>query len=308
MNENAYVKQLMVVEENAISEAVPAYESLIAEVRAVIFNSDSLNSATQRLDAFKPSLNSVQTLFESVFDVLQTSEAIGRSLVIRKDEISVPSTAKWVFGAGKTVQVSFDLIPKQALEYLRYKALTIAGVESGEILLAAKEALIRAVQEGKTFEEFRAEMDAIFDAHGVTRLNQKHIETIFRTNIFAAYSIGQTQQALEMQDRFPLWRFSAIHDGRSRHLALEAVYRIGEGPLPPVDFNCRCTAQYLHVSQVKQRDLTPKDWDGSGLVAFDNWRWQEGFESWKESHEEALSVVTDIVSEVTKIGGAGSRE
>jgi hypothetical protein len=91
-----------------------------------------------------------------------------------------------------------------------------------------------------------------------------------------------------MRDRFPLWQYSAIHDSRTRlsHLELDGrIFRVGEGPIPPIDYNCRCTAIYLHISQTTGLDA--EDWQGgSTVMRFDT---HQSFEDWKSSKASVIA-------------------
>lgn len=176
------------------------------------------------------------------------------------------------------------------MKFLREKALTIAGVEHQQVLFDVRKLIVQAVQERKTFEELKAEIDTLFENYGITKLNLWHLETIFRTNLFTSYAVGQLEQAKSMGDQFPLWRYSAIKDSRTRpeHLALDgSIYRVGEGPVPPIDYNCRCTAIYLHTSQVEKQGLEALDWEGDpDFVRFTSRR---AWEKWKASRQEVLT-------------------
>jgi len=203
----------------------------------------------------------------------------------------------WFVAEDKAVRIAFDLLPKNALDYIRYRAVTIAGVENGKLLAAVKAEIEKAIREGTSLRDFRASLDQLFDNYGVTPLSNRHIDTVFRTNIFTAYSIGSQAQVEEMRDRFPLWRYSAILDSRTRpdHKDLNGnIYRVGEGPVPPIDYNCRCTAIYLHISQVERDHLESQvsEWAG-GEPGFGDpnvrFNSRESFEKWKASNEKALN-------------------
>lgn len=224
---------------------------------------------------------------------IETADAIGRSLIVQKDRNHANRTlatefSNWFVCEDNIVSISFDLIPKDVLEYIRYKSVTISGVEDAELLEAVKEKVRRAIEEGTDFKDFKREVNQIFDSYGVTRIAHNHLQTVFRTNVFSAYAIGQLEQVKLMRDRFPLWRFMAIKDNRTRPLHRELdgkVFRVGEGPIPPIDFNCRCTAQYLHESEAA--GLEPDAWTSNNkVVRFDV---REAFEDWVKSKDDLLS-------------------
>ncbi|MFN0157614.1 MAG: phage minor head protein, partial [Bacteroidota bacterium] len=148
------------------------------------------------------------------------------------------------------------VVPEEAVNYLRRKSFWISGVENDRTLKAIQRRLAEAAQKGKTYQEFLDELSDLLDEAGLLYRAQ----TVFRTNLYTAYTIGQLEQVNQMRDRFPLWRYLAILDSATRpeHAALnDQVFRVGEGPLPPIDYNCRCTAQYLHTYEVDANRIEP---------------------------------------------------
>lgn len=247
--------------------------------------SSDYKTARTTLDTFI-SQTFLKQLSKQLQEAIETGESLGRSVIVEKDRVlskREPQALFFVLAAAddRPIRIAFDLIPKEALDYIRYKALTIAGVEHEELRRAVKDAIDKAIREGKTFREFRAEIDQLFDSFGVTRLSNQHIATVYRTNVFTAYSVGAQAQVDTMRDRFPMWRYSAIKDSRTRpdHKELDGrIFRVGEGPVPPIDYNCRCTAIYLHISLVR-KNITAEEWIGSpGFVRFNS---QHSFEEWK---------------------------
>jgi hypothetical protein len=167
------------------------------------------------------------------------------------------------------VQISFNVTSKEVLDYLREKSIKIAGVEQKELLESIKQELIKAVEDGKSFDELKSNIDALFDSAGVTKLSYSHIQLVFRMNTFSAYSVGQAQKVADMTDQFPLAYFSPIHDGRSRHLPLEGYYNTDSIPLPPVDYNCRCGVRYIHTSQITGNEVVYETPPAPELIVFD---------------------------------------
>lgn len=261
-------------------------EAIRSELRAV----ETFTEAEKLLGQFPPHEGFLTQLSDSLIDAIHSAESLGRSLIVEKDRIESRSeeiAGKWFLCDDKVVRVSFDLVPKEALEYIRYKAMTIAGIEQGQALEAVKKSLIRAISGGKTLKEFRAAVDEVFDSYGITRLSSNHINTVYRTNLYTAYAVGEQAQVEGMRDRFPLWRYSAIIDSQTRpkHRELNGqIFRTGEGPVPPIDYNCRCTAIYLHVTEVKRLGLWDQieNWTGDRDVQrFDT---RGSFEDWRQSN------------------------
>lgn len=284
------------ITENAVQDAVGIYSDFREQLVWQLEESRSLENAKILLQSYLDN-SFLERLSKQVQEAVQTAEAVGRSVIAEKDRAAGNTvTAKdkslsWFLCDDGVVRVSFDLIPKEALDYIRYKSLTIAGVEHGKLLNAVKAAIESAIRDGKTVREFRSEVDQIFDSFGIDRLSSRHIDTVFRTNIFTSYSIGSQAQVDQMRDRFPLWRYSAIRDSRTRpdHRDLDGrIFRVGEGPVPPIDYNCRCTAIYIHVSQADRENLWDRaqGWSGAGFQRFNS---REAFETWKNRNSEAIS-------------------
>jgi hypothetical protein len=204
---------------------------------------------------------------------LSTADALGRSIIVNKDSVFSAIALKdypgtW-FACDDTVRLSFDLIPSEAVKYLKEKAFEIAGTESDAIKQSIKDALIKALEEGRTFDEFKRDVNSIFDSFGVTNASTRHLQTVFRTNIFAAYSIGSYEQVKSMEDRFPLAKYGAVHDSRSRHIPLEGYYKIDKVPIPPIDYNCRCVVRYIHISQITGNEKVFEYVPRPDLIRFD---------------------------------------
>jgi SPP1 gp7 family putative phage head morphogenesis protein len=102
-------------------------------------------------------------------------------------------------------------------------------------------------------------------------LSERHIETIFRTNVSSAFSNGSNKslEAPMVVDAFPYRQYWATTDQRVRktHIALETlglqgtnIYR-ADDPVwqkfrPPWEFNCRCSWNPVTVEQAARKGIT----------------------------------------------------
>lgn len=174
-----------------------------------------------------------------------------------------PADSEWIICQAAPVEVNFDLTPEEAAASIRRRALTIAGVENQKLLDAVRESLARALETGESYADWANGIRGLFNTYGAPLAGgEMHLHTIFRTNLFGAYAAGQRAQMRNMQDEFPLWRYSAIMDSRVRpeHAQYnDMVFPTEEGPYPPIDYNCRCTAIPLHQFQIDREHIVPSD-------------------------------------------------
>jgi SPP1 gp7 family putative phage head morphogenesis protein len=146
----------------------------------------------------------------------------------------------------------------------RSKAFTISGISSLDILFDIHKALLKALEKDTTFEEFRKEVNAIFEKKGWTGLSPYRLDNVFRTNIQTAYQVGRYRQMTDPDiiNRRPYWMYDAVNDSRTRetHLALDQVVFPADHPFwdtwyPPNGYRCRCGVQSLSEREVKKQGL-----------------------------------------------------
>ena len=165
----------------------------------------------------------------------------------------------------------------------RAKAFTVANVSAGETLEKIRDTLAEQIEKGVDREEWR---DKVLDAVGEgTFLSERHLETVFRTNVQGAFSDGQ-KRVLDhpfVASGFPYSEYNAIHDDRVRdeHLALETlgiqgtnIYR-NDDPVfitfrPPWDYNDRCNWNPISVKQAAAAGIKEaQEWLRTGVEPTD---------------------------------------
>lgn len=269
--ERDYEDQAHRIVDNAVKEAAPVYRVLGKHFLTILSRAGDFLIAHSEIDRHGASRDFIEQNQSLLFDGLSTEDALGRSYIVEKDihysALRSTSAAKMVidgvtlFGdqagwfACKDVNISFDLTPQDVVDYLRTKAFWITGIENDEVLKVIQKRLTEAVNDGKTYQQFLAETEQYF-----TELPNSRPQTVYRTNLYSAYSMAQLEQVDQMRDRFPMWRYVAILDSATRpdHAALNGeVFPVGQGPYPPIDYNCRCTAQQLHTYQVDAERIKP---------------------------------------------------
>jgi SPP1 gp7 family putative phage head morphogenesis protein len=110
--------------------------------------------------------------------------------------------------------------------------------------------LERVLSEGVTYDQFADSFKKFFIEYGIVPEKAIRLDTIFRTNLFTAYTAGLVSQVDQVKDRFPIWRYVAVRDARTRpsHAQLNNQF-FKRGPYPPISYNCRCTPQFIHELQ-----------------------------------------------------------
>ncbi|WP_303288969.1 phage head morphogenesis protein [Burkholderia cepacia] len=189
------------------------------------------------------------------------------------------------------------LPPKKAVEYLASKgyaitwdweelwqdaqahAFTVAKAARLDILQDIREAVERALTEGKTLAWFAKELTPVLQAKGWWG-RQEHVDTetgevsqvqlgspwrlqtIYRTNLQTAYMAGRFQEQLANADDRPYWMYVAILDGHTRpsHRAMNGKVFRYDDPIwqylyPPNGWGCRCRIVALSADDVAKLGL-----------------------------------------------------
>lgn len=148
-------------------------------------------------------------------------------------------------------------------------AFTVAAAK-GALLQEIRDAVDRALAEGKSVQEFLKDFDTIADrwSDDWNRNGNRawRGQLIYEQNLRNAYAAGRYVQMTEpgvMKLRpYWQWRHGGSRDPRPAHLALDGlVFEAGKLPFhPPGGFNCRCK-----VFSLSRRDLERKGLKVSSL-------------------------------------------
>lgn len=142
------------------------------------------------------------------------------------------------------------------------KAFTVAGYTAAEVLQEFLDTLTAATEEGKTLEDWKAQMDEWLGTHGHEGMEPGRAELIFRTNVQTAYNVGHYNSMMQAVKLRPYWMYVTAGDDRVRdtHAALHgAVYR-ADDPFwkvwyPPNGYKCRCHVRSYSERQIKEQGL-----------------------------------------------------
>lgn len=133
----------------------------------------------------------------------------------------------------------FEDLPQELNRYAFY----VSGLEKLRTIESVRLSLVRAIEKGQTFEQWRNELDV----DSFKKLSKARQELVFRTNLNNAYNQGTRHAAFENKDVTPYLMYDAVNDSRVRptHLELDGTIRPVEDSFwdvntPPIGFNCRC--------------------------------------------------------------------
>ena len=255
----------------ALRRALPIYRPAIDRLLDEIRSLPSLEAGFARFP--QGSRQVLPGLSELVHRLLVTGELTGRATFFEQAQQQVAF-------AESDIPEGFDfepLPPGEARKFFRRKlpvsdsafqamdarmrlaAFRIAGVEEAALVAAVRDQLDRAITGQLTLGQFLKEAPALFQAAGVTPTSRHHLETMFRTNTLTALGAGKWTEAQdpELADLFPLYRYSAILDDRTRedHAAMHGFTAPSDDPTwgswwPPNGFNCRCTTVPLSSAYI----------------------------------------------------------
>ena len=272
-------------EDAAIRRALPIYRHAVEDLLARLRGAPTLEAAKARLYPV-----ALPGLDELLHRLLVTAELTGRATLFEQAQAQTKQgiedlRAMFADSQGDVPEgFDFDpLPPQEALDFFRRKVpvtdmgfrklnatmkhlgFSIAGVESDALLDAVRGKLDEALQGNVTLGEFLRDAPALFEAYGVVASDRRHLETVFRTNTLTALNAGKWQEAQDpaLEELFPLYRYSAILDDRTRpaHEAMHGHTAPRDDPFwstwwPPNGFNCRCTVVPLSTVYIERHGVT----------------------------------------------------
>jgi SPP1 gp7 family putative phage head morphogenesis protein len=191
----------------------------------------------------------------------------------------------------------FDVAPAEALKFFRAKGLettfswedmyrdehdtafTVAKMLDLDLLRDVKDAVDKAISEGRTLGDFQKDLEPKLQKAGwwgqkemtdpltgetqVVQLGSpRRLETIFRTNLQTAYAAGSWAQITENVADAPYLMYQAVDDERTRpehHAWSGTILRADDDwwadHTPPCGYNCRCSVIQLDDSDLKRYGL-----------------------------------------------------
>lgn len=155
----------------------------------------------------------------------------------------------------------------------RDMAFTVSRVTKMDIVKDIYDAVNDAIAKGETVSDFRKKLADTMVAKGWGGLSPWHADTVFRTNVQSAYSVGEYRQFTKHQERFPAWEYQATDDSRVRlaHLLQNGKIYPVDHPYwktwyPPNGYNCRCDVRPVHKYEIEGRSLKVSNEDDTGTT------------------------------------------
>ena len=216
------------------------------------------------------------------------------------------ATRKMEFDDGDGVDIE-NLPFEEAVEYLKkrnvlsadeyyslsdkmkFRAFTVSRIADGDLLKKLNRRLAQSLEAGESLSEFkRWTRDDLLNGVGMGSTNFSYWETVFRTNVQAAYNAGR---AMGFEEDKPLaLEFIGIDDARTtdicRSLQNPKIILPYDDPFwashwPPLHFNCRSTVRGIYdESELPKEFISPEpsarvpNGFGKFPLSNDNW-WNE---------------------------------
>lgn len=158
----------------------------------------------------------------------------------------------------------------ELVEAQRARSFMVSGLTRTDQISAVQQAISDAIDNGTTFEDFKA---AIPDIIAQQNWSGIRLEIIFRTNVQSAYMAGRYAQMQQVRRSRPFWQYNAINDSRTRpaHRAMDgkifpADHEFWDTWMPPNGFRCRCGVVTLSAREIARDGLKVEDEDPTGKL------------------------------------------
>lgn len=190
------------------------------------------------------------------------------------------------------VSFDFNLVPTEAIKYLKnkkyelsfnytdvskeahHKAFTVAKMTSLDLLADVHQALLKSLEDGTGFEEFKKNIKPTLEKKGwygikdivnpstgevkTINIGSSRLRTIYETNMRQAYNVAREQQ----MDKLPLSIYrryvsALLENTRSSHRAMHGIIKHKDDEFwilnsPANDYNCKCKKQAVSLRQMEK--------------------------------------------------------
>lgn len=191
--------------------------------------------------------------------------------------MTLPPAKAVAYLRGKGYAITWDW--EEMWQEAHAQAFTVAKATKLDILEDIRQAVAKALAEGKTQRWFQKDLEPVLKAKGwwgrqettdpvtgeptsVQLGSPWRLETIYRVNLQSAYMAGRYKTMMENVDDRPYWQYVAILDSRTRpsHRALNGKVFRYDDPFwksfyPPNGWRCRCRVRALSADNLKADGL-----------------------------------------------------
>jgi len=213
----------------------------------------------------------------------------------------------------EAVEFFRDKIPMTAAEYqtlvaevgayANSLAFTVSRIASADLLQDLHGEVLKALEEGGTFFEFREGIDEIMARRGWEGMTPYRLDNIFRTNNQTAYNVGRHKQMKAVAARRPFWEYDAVNDTNTRpsHLAHDGKVYHHEHPFwnawyPTNGYRCRCRVNSISRKEMEAEGLK-EETQATDLLPDPGFRDNPAVQKWRPDPEKYDSRLRDQMEE-----------
>lgn len=135
-------------------------------------------------------------------------------------------------------------------------AFVVAGANRDEIVQDFREAVERAISDGRTLDQFRRDFDSVVARYGWDYKGGRNWRSrvIYETNLRSSYGAGRFEQLQALKAVRPYWEYvhsDAVQHPRPLHEAWNGLVIPADDPFwvthfPPNGWGCQCTVRALN--------------------------------------------------------------
>jgi hypothetical protein len=143
-------------------------------------------------------------------------------------------------------------------------AFKVANVNAADIVTQVLDALTAAVEQGRTFDDFKADVGPMLEESWGGE-DPGLLGTVFETNVMGSYSAGRQEiyTSPTVKKARPYWRFSTIGDDRVSEICepcegviLPQDHDWWDGHTPLLHHRCRHTVDALSEAEAQDEGIT----------------------------------------------------
>lgn len=288
----AAVAGLMIDRLSRGGEAEKALNGMRDDVLKIADQAGSYSDFIRELYRRLPNFN-LDGLAEELARASFVADCLGR--------LSAPRPTTASFAESAPLVSAIGLSPEDAIRFFQAKgyqiswnwrdvwrdqhsrSFTVAHCARIDVLADIRGAVNEALKDGRTFAEFRQDLQPRLEAKGwwgkQSGVNPatgqpedfiagtpRRLRTIFDTNLTTSYAAGHYKQLRSMTETLPYWQYFTMGDDRVReqHAALNGKVFRADDPIwntifPPNGWGCRCWVTPLAQADLDQMGLSVED-------------------------------------------------